>query len=237
MSTISAYTDANWEGDAKFRRSTSGGVVLFGQHWAKAWSNIRTFIAPSSAESELFVPVKATAGAFDVQAMAGDLEQRMEIRVTVDASAALGTISRRGLGKVRHLDANHLWTQEVAAKKSAKFEDVSGKSNPADMMTKGSPKHWPKSISSLLLQPTPMGEQKERHKSQRMRSTEKNRRWGSSTHTMEQFRVGKMLNGLKQPTVRERHYWLPRGQSLPNLWVGAAMQMKSVEKKTYTTSL
>ena len=32
-----------------------------------------------------------------------------------NASAALGTIGRRRLGKVRHIDAGHLWTQELSA--------------------------------------------------------------------------------------------------------------------------
>ena len=41
-----------------------------------------------------------------------------------DASAALGIIGRRGLGKFRHIDTSHLWIQETAAKKKAVFTKV-----------------------------------------------------------------------------------------------------------------
>ena len=54
-----------------------------------------------------------------------------------DASAALGIISRKGLGKVRHLEVSHLWIQGMAASRKLKFGKVSGTSNPADMLTKG----------------------------------------------------------------------------------------------------
>lgn len=52
-----------------------------------------------------------------------------------DALAALGVIARRGVGNIRHLDTNHLWTQEVSAKKSAKCEKVMGSANQADITT------------------------------------------------------------------------------------------------------
>ena len=56
--------------------------------------------------------------------------------VKADASAALGIISRRGLGKVRHLDTSFLWIQEIKAKRSIEFSKVLGASNTADLMTK-----------------------------------------------------------------------------------------------------
>ena len=53
-----------------------------------------------------------------------------------DASAALGIIHRRGLGKTRHIETGHLWIQETAAKERLKFRKVLGKDNPADLFTK-----------------------------------------------------------------------------------------------------
>eukprot|EP00973_Karenia_brevis_P088900 12329245-Karenia_brevis.AAC.1 len=53
-----------------------------------------------------------------------------------DASAALGIISRKGLGKVRHIDTSFLWIQEVGAKRALEFKKVSGQANMADLMTK-----------------------------------------------------------------------------------------------------
>ena len=54
-------------------------------------------------------------------------------------AAALGFISRRGLGKVRHLDTSQLWIQQVAATKGLEFNKVSGAANPAHLMTKELP--------------------------------------------------------------------------------------------------
>ena len=41
-----------------------------------------------------------------------DLGVNMSITILTDASAAKGIASRRGLGKVRHIEVNQLWVQE-----------------------------------------------------------------------------------------------------------------------------
>ena len=53
-----------------------------------------------------------------------------------DASAALGIINRRGLGKTRHIDTGLLWIQQTAAERQLKFSKVLGTNNPADLYTK-----------------------------------------------------------------------------------------------------
>ena len=52
-----------------------------------------------------------------------------------DASAALAIVSRRGLGKLRHLDTNYLWIQEKAAKGDLNFMKVADVDNGADLFT------------------------------------------------------------------------------------------------------
>ena len=52
-----------------------------------------------------------------------------------DASAALATVARHGLGKLRHLDTNYLWIQEKAAKGELNFKKVAGVDNGADLFT------------------------------------------------------------------------------------------------------
>ena len=51
-----------------------------------------------------------------------------------DASAALGIIHRRGLGRTRRIDIGHAWIQEMAAKDRLKFKNVLGKDNLADFI-------------------------------------------------------------------------------------------------------
>ena len=53
-----------------------------------------------------------------------------------DASAALGIIHRKGLGRTRHIDTGLLWIQQTAAEKRLSYGKVLGTDNPADLMTK-----------------------------------------------------------------------------------------------------
>ena len=53
-----------------------------------------------------------------------------------DASAVLGIINRKGLGKTRHIDTGLLWIQQTVAKRELSFNKVHGKENPADLYTK-----------------------------------------------------------------------------------------------------
>ena len=53
-----------------------------------------------------------------------------------DASAALGIINRKGLGKTRHIETGLLWIQQTAAERHLKYAKILGKLNPADLFTK-----------------------------------------------------------------------------------------------------
>ena len=58
------------------------------------------------------------------------------MRVKAVASAALGVVERKGLGRLRHVHANFLQVQNRAAEKSVKYVKEKGSENPADMFTK-----------------------------------------------------------------------------------------------------
>ena len=68
--------------------------------------------------------------------MAKDFGQERTIRVYAAASAALGIVHRKGLGKVRHTDTNTLWVQQAACSKRTEYLKVAGTLNPADLLTK-----------------------------------------------------------------------------------------------------
>ena len=65
-----------------------------------------------------------------------DLGYHVSGEVWGDASAALGIIHRRGLGKTRHIETLLLWIQQTAAEQRLKYNKVLGKGNPADLYTK-----------------------------------------------------------------------------------------------------
>ena len=58
------------------------------------------------------------------------------IQVFTDASAALGIVRRRGLGRIRHLDVTDLWLQEQVRNKELEILKVAGAENMADLLTK-----------------------------------------------------------------------------------------------------
>ena len=80
--------------------------------------------------------VKASSECLGCQAMARDLGQDKNVKIYADASAALGIIHRKGLGKVRHIDTNTLWIQQAARSKRIEYIKVNGTLNPADALTK-----------------------------------------------------------------------------------------------------
>ena len=109
---------------------------MLGAHTLKGWSKTQALIALSSGESELYAALKASAETLGLVALLKDLGYGVSGEVWGDASAALGIINRRGLGKTRHIDTSYLWIQEVAAQRRLVFNKVLGKDNPADVLTK-----------------------------------------------------------------------------------------------------
>ena len=55
---LTGYSDSDWAGCRRTRRSTSGGVVLHGTHLLLHWSRTQAGVALSSAEAELNATLK-----------------------------------------------------------------------------------------------------------------------------------------------------------------------------------
>jgi chemotaxis response regulator CheB len=109
---------------------------MFGSHSVKSWSTTQQVIALSSGEAEYYSMVKGGSMGLGIQAMARDLGVSISVNVKTDASAAKGIASRRGLGKVRHIDVSQLWLQDRVSKGEIIIEKVSTHNNIADAMTK-----------------------------------------------------------------------------------------------------
>ena len=133
---IDVYSDSDWAGCLRTRRSTSGGVVTIAGGAIKTWSTTQSTVALSSGEAEYYALTKAAAEGLGVQSLAFDLGWNMKVRIWVDSTAAKAIASRTGLGRVRHLEVRYLWVQD--ALKDGKFMvvKVRGDLNPADVLTK-----------------------------------------------------------------------------------------------------
>ena len=101
-----------------------------------SWSKTLAVLALSSGEAELMSLVKAGTEALGLQALYRDFGEEMSIPIASDATAAIGMVSRLGLGKVRHLAVSDLWLQEKARNGTMQFCKVAGSANPADAFTK-----------------------------------------------------------------------------------------------------
>ena len=91
---------------------------MLGRHTLKGWSKTQALVAFSPGESELYAVLKASAEALGLIALLKDLGYTVRGEVWGDASAALGIIHRRGLGKTRHINVGYLWIQDLVAAKA-----------------------------------------------------------------------------------------------------------------------
>ena len=81
---------------------------MIGQHMIKCWSKSQHVVSLSSAEAELYAAVKAATETIGIATLAKDLGMEYKVRVAVDATAAIGTLSREGLGKAKHISVQFL---------------------------------------------------------------------------------------------------------------------------------
>ena len=134
--TLTTYSDSDFAGCLATRKSTSGGVIMHGDHLLKGWSTTQSRIALSSEEAEYYVVVMSASQSLGARSMLRDMGFDLPIEIHTDSSAALGIASRTGLGKVRHLDVNLLWVQRMIKQGAFKLLKIDGKDNIADMFSK-----------------------------------------------------------------------------------------------------
>ena len=133
---VEVHVDTDYAGCRRTRKSTSGGTACLGEHLVKSWSATQAVIALSSGEAEYYGIVKGSSVALGIQSVVNDLGMGTKVKIHTDASAAKGIASRRGLGKVRHIEVNQLWVQEKVAKGEIDLIKIPGTENRADALTK-----------------------------------------------------------------------------------------------------
>ena len=130
------WCDSDWAGCKRTRKSTSGAVFMFGKHCLKTFSRTQDGIALSSGEAEFVAIVEAACTGLGIQAMLSDMGVQVKLKIMTDSSSAKSMVSRRGVGRVRHLDVKDLWIQERVAKGDFVMRKVPGERNLADPLTK-----------------------------------------------------------------------------------------------------
>ncbi len=109
------WSDRDFAGCRWTRRSTSGGVDVFGKHCIKTYSQTQETVALSSGESEFYGIAKVAT-----------------MESNADPSTAKSIASRRRAGRVRHLEVLELWVQDRVAKGELEIKRVKGEDKVAD---------------------------------------------------------------------------------------------------------
>ena len=133
---IVVWSDTDFAGCKRTRKSTSGGVVMFGRHCVKTYSQTQETIALSSGESEFYGIVKAASVGLGMKNLLKDLGVSVKVKVLTDSSAAKSIASRKGAGRVRHIEVRELWVQEKVNRGELTIAKIKGKDNVADGLTK-----------------------------------------------------------------------------------------------------
>ena len=110
-----------------------------GDHPIKTWSATQGAFALSSAEAELYAMVEGVTRSKALVNLAWELGWRglsNVVHLGTDSSAAKSFVSRRGLGRMRHLEIRDLWLQKEVAEGKVVVFKTPGLDNPADLMTK-----------------------------------------------------------------------------------------------------
>ena len=129
-------SDSDHAGCIHTRKSTSGGIIRWGDYVLKWWSKTQPTIALSSGEAELAALIRATSEGLGIQSTMQEFGIEAPLKIKGDAVAAMGMVKRQGLGRVRHLAVADLWIQQKAKDGSAKYEKLPGAQNTSDIMTK-----------------------------------------------------------------------------------------------------
>ena len=135
-SEIHVCTDSDWAGDKTTRRSVSGGALYLGRHLVKTWCKQQSVVATSSAEAELYAATRGASEGLGAKSFLADFGWDRCVTLHIDSSSALSIINRVGLSKLKHIEIQHLWVQELIRDRRIKTAKIAGDSNTADLMTK-----------------------------------------------------------------------------------------------------
>jgi hypothetical protein len=100
------------------------------------YSRTQSVIALSSGEAELLALTSGLQEAKGVHTLLTELGLPLRIVAHTDSSAAIGIATRRGLGKLKHIELRQLWIQQETEARRVIIKKVCGLENVADLGTK-----------------------------------------------------------------------------------------------------
>ena len=99
------------------------------------WSKLQNSPAPSSGEAELNAGSKGLSEALGIRHFLDQMGISVRMTHHLDASAAKGTMMRKGAGKIKHLEVRQLWCQYAVEKYQVEVVKIPRRLNLADSWT------------------------------------------------------------------------------------------------------
>ena len=101
----------------------------------ETYSSTQQIVALSTAESE-YISMKDVAHALEIRSALAECGMTLKTKGKTDVTAGRATAARRGVGRVRHLDARLLWLQQLCAEGVVESRFRPGEHNEADLESK-----------------------------------------------------------------------------------------------------
>ena len=101
---------------------------MLGQHCLRTWSSTQGAIALSSAEAEFYALIDAVLRAKWAQSVLKELGVPVSLvaEACTDSAAAKSFVSKRGLGRMRHLELRDLWLQREVGEEKVVIRKAAG---------------------------------------------------------------------------------------------------------------
>ena len=134
--TCDAYTDSDYAGCLRTRKSTTGVVIMYGVNQGRSLCRGQGVVALAVGEAEYYGLVTGACEAKGEQSFCFDLGCKLKVRIFMDSTTGICTGNRQGLGGMKHIHARFLWVQDETREKRLVILKVGTKDNFADLLTK-----------------------------------------------------------------------------------------------------
>ena len=139
---IVSFSDSDWAGCQRSRRSTSGSLITLYSVNLSSTSRTQASVSHSSAEAELYAMTQASVDSLAIKHFIKELKSEIlsrDVKITLktDSSAGKTMASRLGISKrSKHIELKHLWIQDILSDGIMSLEKVGTHNNPSDILTK-----------------------------------------------------------------------------------------------------
>jgi len=139
---LTGYSDSDWAGCRKDRKSTSGFVFFLGTSLISCASRKQDSVTLSSTEAEYVALSEASQETVHLQRLVEEFQGSLPlVNLFVDNQGALKWVEGGGEHrKAKHVDVRYHYVRELHEKKAMTFSWIKSKDNVADLFTKPLPR-------------------------------------------------------------------------------------------------